>query len=151
MSSNDLEKISKYADGVISALDNKSRRALAYKIAITMRRQNAMRINTQIEPSGKKFTPRTIYARKKQQRRKMFSKIKQRQYLKTKASSNYAQIHFAFSVAQIAKTHHLGLSEKAKTIKKTIYYPKRELLGITAQDLNQIDMIIIQHLTNIKI
>jgi|GEM_PF-2553845 len=150
INSNNLNIINKYAEGLLASLSASSRRKLAYRIALALRQSNVARITKQIEPGGNKFVPRNIKASRKKQKKKMFLKIKQNGHLQAIATSNFAEIRFKGAASHIAHIHHYGLKERrAKKSAGHIYYPKRQLLGITTQDLAVIDQVVVNHLANI--
>jgi len=120
-----------------------------FYIAVILRKQNSERIVKQIEPSGKEFAPRNIKTRKKRRKKNMFMRIKNRKYLKIKATASFAQVSFVAQATCIAKIHHFGLSDINLFTKKPAHYPARKLLGFAPQDLALIDQTIINHL-NIK-
>lgn len=55
--------------------------------------------------------------------------LRKAKHMKVQASHNGATVGYEGRVAEIARVHHYGLSERSKENNNTINYPKRELLG----------------------
>lgn len=143
MQDNDLEFINDYIDGLIGKLKPDARRKLAQELARKFRKENQKRITRQVEPSGKRFAER----KKKKIKKKMFLKLKTARFLKTQATPNSATVFLTDKVSKMARVHQYGLRGRIlRTSAKTTTYPKRELIGFSASDLQMIDHIMLEHL-----
>lgn len=91
-------------------------------------------------PSGDNFIP------PKWQKRRMFLKLGKSSHLKTRGKGGYLQLGYFHTAGRIASVHHFGLREtfsKGILKGKTVKYPKRELLGITKDDLKELEKLIL--------
>lgn len=144
MASDQLTQFHEYAEGILTQLSPSARKQLARDIAFKLRTSNRKRITAQTQPDGSKFQPRKKAGRIK---RKMFTKLRTTRYLKVKSTPNEA-IVFINSTNRLVKVHHYGLRDRVN--RKTsfqVVYPKRELLGITGNDWQVIEELVLKHLT----
>lgn len=144
----DLERLQQTLQSLVSNLSTDKRAQVMRKIAEDLRLSNRKRIQEQKNPDGSKFARRKSKKRDKNGRikRKMFSKIRTNKYLKTKHNANEAEIEFSSAVTNIAEVHHFGLRDKI-TNRISVQYEKRELLGITDTERNNMIDLFLEHLT----
>lgn len=149
MAADDLSRLTNWADGLLAAMEPAARRQLAGEMARTLRASQAQRIRANIQPDGSPMAPRKPQPKLKKNRgrlrRKMFFKISSPTWLKARASEQQAVVEFVGTANRLANTHHYGLKERMKG--KEVKYPVRELLGITEQERDSLESILLMHLT----
>ncbi len=153
--SHDLQAIETWAASLLAKLSSTKRRQIAHQIAKELRKSQQDRIKAQLQPDGTPFTPRKQrknlkgkQGRIKRQRAAMFNKIRLAKYLKAEATANEARVGFNGRVAEIARVHQYGLTDKVSEKQNVeVKYPVRELLGIKPDDLEQIKGAILNNLS----
>ncbi|MFZ3402844.1 phage virion morphogenesis protein [Aeromonas salmonicida] len=149
MATDDLSRLSQWADGLLASMEPAARRKLAGEMAHKLRDSQAGRIRTNIQPDGSPMTPRKPQPKLKKGRgrlrRKMFFKITSRTWLKASATQSQAVVEFVGSANRLATIHQYGLKDRIKG--REIRYPARELLGITEQELDALENILLTYLT----
>ena len=135
--------------GVLDNVSPAGRRELAKAIGRGLRASQAARIKANIDPSGQAFEPRkpqnSIRQRKGSIKRKMFQKLIRMQWLKSKATADEATVQFMGFAGRIARTSQYGLRDRVRPGIEA-QYPKRELLGITDTEREQIENLILAQL-----
>jgi len=134
---NNLQDIAPWAESFINSLSPKQQKALYRKMALALRKQNQKRLSKQQNPNGTKWQPRkqridTGNERKEgkvAKQKKMMLGLRKAKYMKVQANHDGATVGYEGRIAEIARVHHYGLSERSKENNSTINYPKRELLG----------------------
>jgi phage virion morphogenesis protein len=137
----DLKALETWLSPLLQKLDGRGRAQLARKAAQQLRRSQQQRIRGQVNPDGSPFEarkPRDLRGKKGRIKRRMFEKLKMARYLKAKGSPQQAVIGFAGRVARIARVHQYGLKDRAERRAPEVRYAKRELLGLSDEDLNQV-------------
>ncbi|MFM9269975.1 phage virion morphogenesis protein [Halomonas elongata] len=145
----DLQALEDWVQPLIAQLDRKARRQLARKVALELRRSQRERIKAQRNPDGTPYEPRKPQHRAQQgaiRRRTMFSKIRTAKYLKAKGSAEAAEVGFTGHVARIAAIHQQGRRAMVDRDGPRIRYPKRRLIGYTAEDRERVMESVLQHL-----
>lgn len=136
--------------GLIASLSPAARRQMAADIAKKLRASQQQRIKRQQAPDGSAYV-----ARKRQPvrqkvgriKRKMFMKLIVSRFLHIKVKSDSASMEFyGGKSAHIARVHHYGLKEKSRRAGEMIEYPARPLLGLSRDDEQLIEDVIISHL-----
>ena len=149
MATDDLSRLTHWADGLLTSMEPAARRQLAGEMARTLRASQAQRIRANLQPDGSPMTPRKPQPKLKKGRgrlrRKMFFKISNTTWLKARASEQQAVVEFVGTANRLATIHQYGLKDRIKG--REIRYPKRELLGITTQELDELEGILLAHLT----
>ena len=149
MATDDLSRLTSWADGLLASMEPAARRQLAGEMARKLRDSQAGRIRTNIQPDGSPMTPRKPQPKLKKGRgrlrRKMFFKITSRTWLKASATQSQAVVEFVGSANRLATIHQYGLKDRIKG--REIRYPARELLGITEQERDQLETTLLTHLT----
>ena len=149
MATDDLSRLTQWADGLLASMEPAARRQLAGEMARKLRDSQAGRIRTNIQPDGSPMTPRKPQPKLKKGRgrlrRKMFFKITSRTWLKASATQSQAVVEFVGSANRLATIHQYGLKDRIKG--REIRYPARELLGITEQEREQLETTLLTHLT----
>ncbi|RSM31258.1 phage virion morphogenesis protein [Aeromonas salmonicida] len=149
MATDDLSRLTSWADGLLASMEPAARRQLAGEMARKLRDSQASRIRSNIQPDGSPMTPRKPQPKLKkgrgQLRRKMFFKISSKTWLKARANEHQAVVEFVGTANRLATIHHNGLKDRIKG--REISYPVRELLGITEQERDQLETTLLAHLT----
>ncbi|HDN9020219.1 TPA: phage virion morphogenesis protein [Aeromonas salmonicida] len=149
MATDDLSRLTQWADGLLASMEPAARRQLAGEMARKLRDSQAGRIRTNIQPDGSPMPPRKPQPKLKKGRgrlrRKMFFKITSRTWLKASATQSQAVVEFVGSANRLATIHQYGLKDRIKG--REIRYPARELLGITEQERDQLETTLLTHLT----
>lgn len=149
MAADDLSRLTHWADGLLASMEPAARRQLAGEMARTLRASQAQRIRANRQPDGSPMAPRKPQPKLKQGRgrlrRKMFFKISNPAWLKARASEQQAVVEFVGTANRLATIHQYGLKDRIKG--REIRYPARELLGITTQEVEQLEELLLAHLT----
>ncbi|MEH8216230.1 MULTISPECIES: phage virion morphogenesis protein [Aeromonas] len=149
MAADDLSRLTHWADGLLAAMEPAARRQLASEMARTLRASQVQRIRANRQPDGSPMAPRKPQPKLKQGRnrlrRKMFFKISSPTWLKARASEQQAVVEFVGTANRLATIHQYGLKDRIKG--REIRYPARELLGITHQEVEKLEELLLAHLT----
>ena len=149
MATDELSRLTSWADGLLASMEPAARRQLAADMARKLRDSQASRIRTNIQPDGSPMTQRKPQPKLKKGRgrlrRKMFFKITSRTWLKASATQSQAVVEFVGTANRLATIHQYGLKDRIKG--REISYPARELLGITEQERDQLETTLLAHLT----
>lgn len=149
MAADDLSRLTHWADGLLTSMEPAARRQLAGEMARTLRASQARRIRANLQPDGRPMAPRKPQPKLKQGRgrlrRKMFFKISNPTWLKARASEQQAVVEFVGTANRLAIIHQYGLKDRIKG--REIRYPSRELLGITHQEVERLEELLLAHLT----
>ena len=78
--------------------------------------------------------------------RKMFRKIRGARTLHVGQNDREAWIGFAGRVADVARVHQFGLRDRPARHAREVRYARRELLGMTAQDREELLDAVVEHL-----
>ncbi|MGL5293616.1 MAG: phage virion morphogenesis protein, partial [Aeromonas sp.] len=120
---------------------------LAATMARTLRDSQARRVRSNTKPDGSAMAPRkpqpSLKKGRGRLRKKMFLKLTTRRWLKSKGTPSEALVEFVGSARRLAPIHHYGLKDRIKG--REISYPARELLGITEQDCDKLETILLEH------
>jgi phage virion morphogenesis protein len=79
---------------------------------------------------------------------KMFQKLRTASFLNVHGDGNAISIGFTGRIARIARVHQYGLRDRPERTAPDVQYEKRELLGLTEEDLEFIRDGLLSHLTN---
>ncbi|MDX7921624.1 phage virion morphogenesis protein [Aeromonas media] len=149
MAADDLSRLTHWADGLLASMEPAARRQLAGEMARTLRTSQAQRIRANRQPDGSPMVPRKPQPKLKQGRgrlrRKMFFKISNPAWLKARASEQQAVVEFVGTANRLATIHQYGLKDRIKG--REIRYPARELLGITHQEVERLEELLLAHLS----
>ena len=136
----DLTAIEPWLDGIMARLSPGERMKVARRIGQLLRRRNAERIRTNVQPDGTPMEPRKVTRDKRGRirgrRGKMFPKTSLSQNMQVRADADQVEVSFKQSVAGAAKVHHYGLVDRVSRTPGAprVRYPIRRLLGINAED-----------------
>lgn len=137
---------------LLQRIEPAERSKLARKIAQQLRRGQQQRVIAQRNPDGSAYAPRKPRKLRSKQGRirakvKMFQKLRTVSHLKARGDSSAATVGFTGRIARIARVHQEGLSDRAAPGAPTVQYEKRELLGFTDLEREQIRDALLAHLT----
>lgn len=149
--SNDLQALETWAAALIAKLNEGERRKLLGAVARDLRRSQSKRITTQRNPNGSAFAPRKpkdLRGKKGRIKGKMFGKLKTARYLRTESSANGMSVGFVGRVSRIARVHQYGLKDRPERSQADVQYEKRQLLGFSGGELENIRNLLIDHLAS---
>lgn len=140
---NELQPLLDRLQGILGAMAPASRRELARQIATQLRASQAQRIKSNRDPDGQAYEPRKPQARLRQRRgqlrQQMFQKLTRLQWLKRRATADSATVEFVGQANRIARVSQYGLRDRVNKQGGMAQYPKRELLGLTKEEVNKIE------------
>ena len=141
------QDLDRWLEHTLAPVKPSARRAMFREIAAYLQKSQADRIKAHKNPDGTSFEPRKKRQRKGRIRqRAMFGRIRSRKHLKRRSSEDHAEVGFTGRTAKIAMVHQFGRIARVADKGPLIRYAKRELLGFTAEDINQIQHIAEKHL-----
>jgi phage virion morphogenesis protein len=148
-----LETLEDWAAGLLGQLEPASRNKLARSIGQALRRSQQQRIIAQRNPDGSKYAPRKQRSLRGKQGRvkrkvQMFQKLRTARFLKVHGDGNSISVGFTGRIARIARVHHYGLKDRAERNAPDVRYVQRELLGLSADDLDMIRDSLLMHFTH---
>ena len=136
-------------NGLIAALSPAARRKLAGEIAKELRKSQQQRIKLQKAPDGSPYQARKrqpLRAKTGRIKRAMFQKLRTSRYLKSTGRENSAVVEFTGKVQRIARIHQYGLKDRPNPHTSDVQYAERQLLGISEDERQRIERIIIDAL-----
>lgn len=145
----DLQLVNDRLEALISSLSAPARKEMARSIGRKLRASQQQNIKRQQAPDGTPFKPRkaqSVRSKKGRIKREMFAKLRTVKYMKTQASASEAVIEFAGNVQRMARVHHYGLRDRPSRKGKEVQYEARPLLGLSDDDYQVIEDIIISAL-----
>ncbi|MGE9755708.1 phage virion morphogenesis protein [Bacillus inaquosorum] len=149
MATDDLSRLTQWADGLLASMEPAARRQLAGEMARTLRASQTKRIRANIQPDGNPMTPRKplkkLAKKRGATRRKMFQHLVSPRWLKATSTEHQAIVEFVGSANRLATIHQYGLKDRIKG--REIRYPARELLGITNQEVERLEELLLAHLS----
>lgn len=136
-------------NGLIAALSPAARRKLAGEIAKELRKSQQQRIKLQKSPDGSPYQARKrqpLRAKTGRIKRAMFQKLRTSRYMKATGRENSAVVEFTGKVQRIARIHQYGLKDRPNPHTSDVQYAERQLLGISEDERQRIERIIIDAL-----
>lgn len=149
MIENNFDQLERFLGTFVDALSPRETRGLARKIGQALRRENAKRIGTNVQPDGSAMQARR--PREGKARGKMFRRLRAANVLKIDATANGVTVGFRGQAQTVAQVHHFGQEDTVgrtrdgRTIRAR--YTARLLLGIGQQDEDAMMAAIEKHLT----
>lgn len=133
---------------LVEKLSIGQRKRLLQKLKRQLLSTNQQRIKAQTNPDGSPFSPRHSAVPAKGLRNKrgpMFSKLRTTKHLRSSSNAQQVTVGFKGRNSFIARQHHEGITDSSgKYPIKTI---KRQLLGITPDDEQNILDIVFTHIS----
>ncbi|ELM3616083.1 phage virion morphogenesis protein [Aeromonas sobria] len=149
MATDELSRLTSWADGLLASMTPAARRQLMGELARNLRASQSKRIRANIQPDGSSMTlrkPLKKLAKKRgATRRKMFQHLVSPRWLKATSTEHQAVVEFVGSANRLATIHQYGLKDRIKG--REISYPARELLGITNQEVEKLEELLLAHFT----
>lgn len=163
----DLQQLSDWLEPLIQRLEPRERAKLARTMATELRKRQAARIAAEQNPDGTPYDPRKPQRRPKatpaglvaqaqaakgpaaQHRQRigaMFQQLRTAKWLKAQGDKDQASVAFLARVQRIAQVHQWGLQDRPEPGGPLITYPTRVLLGITRQDTEALQALVLRHL-----
>lgn len=147
----DLRALEDWAGALLNQLQPKERRQVTQTIARELRRRQQQRIGAQRNPDGTPYAPRKPRQQLRAKagrikQRKMFAKLRTARYLRLQSDASSIAIGFAGRLSRIARVHQYGLRDKPGRNSPDVQYQRRELLGLSDDDLEMIRDQLLQHL-----
>ena len=150
MGADDLTALEHWVQPLLDKLTTTERNALARKVGQALRKSQAQRIASQQSPDGAPYAPRkpTKLRAKAGHIRKdaMFSRLRSAKWLKVQVTGEGVAVGFLGRASRIASAHQFGERDLVKPGGPSYQYPVRELLGLTAEDRETIQDLILEHL-----
>lgn len=145
----DLQQLSDWLAPLVSRLQGGERRELAREVARLVRRENQRSMAAQHGPDGEAWEPRKNRSRDKRGKIRqgpMFKKLRAARHLKAVGKADAAVVQIVGRAERIARVHHFGLRDRVTPGGALYDYPARPLLGISAQQVEQIRDLIMDRL-----
>lgn len=144
--SDELSRFEQWLTPLIGALSDAERLRLSRELAQQLKRSQARRIATQLNPDGTPYEPRKQQPAKQSaseraaQRRRgiratMFNKLRTARFLRSTATAEELAIGFIGRVARIVRVHQYGETDQPQPGGPRVAYPVREILGFSASDV----------------
>lgn len=149
MATDDLNRLVSWADALLASMTPAARRQLMGELARNLRASQSTRIRANLQPDGSPMTPckplKKLAKKRGTTRRKMFQHLVSPRWLKATSTEHQAVVEFVGSANRLATIHQYGLKDRIKG--REIHYPARELLCITQQEFNDLEEVLLNHLT----
>ncbi|MDF1687319.1 MAG: phage virion morphogenesis protein [Parvibaculaceae bacterium] len=147
--SKQLKQLTTLAQGYLQTLASPQRTALLREIGKKLQRSQKARISAQTDPDGRPWPKRRVQKGSGRVRTKMFRRLRTAKHMKLKTDDSSISLGFSGNTGKIARAHHYGLRERmqvtgGKTI--SIKNPTRRLIGLSTQDLADIDAHVMDHM-----
>lgn len=145
----DLQPLLDRLDGLITNLEPAQRKQLARDLARTLRGSQAKRIRENHNPDGSAMEPSK--AQPHLRRRgglRMFRKLQRTKWLRPVSTPDEASVSFKGFANQVARVHHYGLRSRINESSLITQYPKRTLLGLTKDEIEIAENMLIMHLAD---
>ena len=147
-----LEQLAQWATPLLQRMEPAGRKAAMLEVANYLRKSQAQRIADQRNPDGSPYEPRRpreqLAKRQGAIRGQMFMGLRKARNLQRKATADAASVEFNPRVSYVARVHHYGLRDKVDRRDRNspvVRYARRELLGCTSVDIQEIEEILLRH------
>ncbi|WP_343560409.1 phage virion morphogenesis protein [Kiloniella sp. b19] len=143
-----LKELTRQTRNLVDGLAPKARKKLLSDVSRRLRKSTQQRMAKQINPDGSKWEPRKRDSNGSiRSRAKMMTELRKVRRLKATAKQDRLSLGFYGSDARIAHIHHRGLRDRPDPEGREIVYPERQILGITNEDSQMIEDMVLEHLT----
>lgn len=146
----DLSYLPEHLQRIIDGLSDGELNKLKRQIATKLRQSQSKRIASQQNADGSSYAPRKVQQtlpgrRPKRVRRMMMQKLKNISQMRIEHNSAGFSIAYGGRMAGIASVHQFGLTSIVSAKRGTsAVYPVRELLGISDEDRQMIDEMVLE-------
>lgn len=153
MPTDNLIALEDWAGGLLAGLTPAARRQIAKAVAVALRASQQRRIAQQQDPDGAAYAPRKARPSRLRgkagriKRQAMFAKLRRAKYLKATADATTATVAFTGRAGAIAAVHQQGGVDNVGKQGPRVRYPRRILLGFSAEDRELVRNIVLDHLT----
>jgi phage virion morphogenesis protein len=149
----DLTALEDWAGVLLDRIGPTARRKVAKAVATALRKSQKQRIAQQQNPDGSAYAPRKHQPGKLRGKRgrikraAMFTKLRSASWLKARADADTATVEFKGRAAALAEVHQYGRTDKVNKHGTVVRYPRRILLGFSADDRQLVRDVLIDHLS----
>ncbi len=140
-----LDQLAAWAAPLLAQLTPAARRAAMREVAQVLRQRQAERIKAQQNPDGTPYEARRprhqLKAKAGAIRREMFARMRRPANLRMSSSSEEAAVFINTRAAATARVHQYGLRDKVNwrmAKSPTVRYARRELLGLSHSDVDDL-------------
>lgn len=146
---NDLQALLDRLDGLVANLSPAQRKQLARELARTLRGSQAKRIRENKNPDGSAMEPSKPQPHlRRRGSLRMFRKLQRTKWLRPVSNPDEASVSFKGFANQVARVHHYGLRSRVNESSLMTQYPKRTLLGLTKDEIDTVENMLIMHLSD---
>lgn len=145
----DMGDLQAWLQRMLATTSPSSRLRLARSIATDLRRSQYRRIAQQRNPDGTPYAPRRAPLRTKAgrvRRGAMFQRLRQGAHMRARSDASSAAVEFTTRASRIARVHQEGMVDRVRPGGPRAAYARRELLGFTPTDIEQIKLKVLDHL-----
>ncbi|MBA1289180.1 phage virion morphogenesis protein [Pseudomonas japonica] len=146
-----LDALEDWAGALLARLQPTARRQLLTRLARDLRRSQQQRIRQQLNPDGGRYERRKpkprLRARYGQIKARMFTRLRLAKHLKANTDDRGLSVGFGGRAGKIARVHQFGERDRPAPGQAMAAYPARQLLGLTAAELDHIRAALLQHLS----
>ncbi len=139
-----INELQPWLQAYIDRLSPAQRKKLMRTIAQNLAKTNRQRMSAQQSPSGETWQERKPQRDKKNNRKKLFIKLRQAKRLRKRVQGERIIVGFSGSAGRIARIHHYGLRQRLQFGEAD--YPARELIGIPDTDKKMTEQTILSHI-----
>jgi len=147
-----LEQLAQWATPLLQRMEPAGRKAAMLEVATYLRKSQAQRIADQRNPDGSPYEPRRpreqLAKRQGAIRGQMFMGLRKARNLQRNVTADMASVAMNPRVSYVARVHHYGLPDKVDRRDRNspvVRYARRELLGCTSVDIQEIEEILLRH------
>ncbi|MDH5633054.1 MAG: phage virion morphogenesis protein [Gammaproteobacteria bacterium] len=145
-----VDQLTAWLSPTLARLKPAARAKLLRHIATGIRRRNMDRIRAQKSPDGASWPARKQRPARRhgiKQKKQMFLKLRQARHFRINKTPEGLAIGFFGRVARIARAHHEGQFDRVSPDGPFYQYPRRELIGFSADDMRWIEQAVAQFLS----
>lgn len=147
-----LQQLAQWVTPLLQRMEPAARKAAMLEVATYLRKSQSQRIADQRNPDGTPYEPRRpreqLAKRQGAIRSEMFVGLRKASNLQRKATADMASVAMNPRVNYVARVHHYGLRDKVDRRdprSPEVRYARRELLGCTAEEIKDIEHIMLKH------
>lgn len=148
----ELSLLTEHLQNVIDGLSDAQMLRLKKTLAQKLRNNQKKRITAQQNVDGSSYAPKKPQRKRKGQRvrKKMMNTIKNAKHMKIEQHKAGFAVGYVGRMAQVAEVHQYGLTARVDAKRGTsAAYPVRELLGISDDDRQMIDEMVLEYVDGI--
>lgn len=146
-----LHALEDWAGTLLARLAPTARRQLLTRLARNLRRSQQQRLQAQRNPDGTAFIQRkpkpTLRGKQGRVKARMFTRLRLAKYFRATANDHGISVGFGGRAARIAKVHQFGEWDRPAPSQRSVNYPARQVLGLTAAELDDVREELLSHLS----